>query len=144
LIPQIYDELHRLASCYWQGEGVDHTPQTTALVYEAYFRLEHKQVEWSSRNHCFGVAAPMMRRILVDHARRHDAFKRGESFTRISLDEAAVLSREKPPESIAGDELLDRLASFDPEGDESSNCASLSDSRCKKRRKSRACRSLKS
>jgi RNA polymerase sigma-70 factor, ECF subfamily len=117
LIPQIYDELRKLASCYLQGERLDHTLQTTALVHEAYFRLVgQKQVEWNSRNHFFGVAAQMMRRILVDHARKHDAFKRGGSFTRISLDEAAVFSREKPRELIAVDELLDRLASLDPEG----------------------------
>ncbi len=117
LIPQIYDELRRLASCYLQGERVDHTLQTTALVHEAYFRLvDQKQVEWTNRNHFFGVAAQMMRRILVDYARKHHAFKRGRSFTRISLDEAAVFSREKPRELIAVDELLDRLASLDPEG----------------------------
>jgi len=91
--------------------------QTTALVHEAYFRLvDQKQVEWTNRNHFFGVAAQMMRRILVDYARKHHAFKRGRSFTRISLDEAAVFSREKPRELIAVDELLDRLASLDPEG----------------------------
>jgi len=117
LIPQIYDELRRLAACYLQGERVDHTLQTTALVHEAYFRLvDQKQVEWTNRNHFFGVAAQMMRRILVDYARKHHAFKRGRSFTRISLDEAAVFSREKPRELIAVDELLDRLASLDPEG----------------------------
>src|SRR6266568_7451848 len=117
LIPQIYNELRRLASSYLHGERVDHTLQTTALVHEAYFRLvDQKQVEWTNRNHFFGVAAQMMRRILVDYARKHHAFKRGRSFTRISLDEAAVFSREKPRELIAVDELLDRLASLDPEG----------------------------
>src|SRR5712691_8578685 len=89
LIPQVYDELRRLASSYLQSERVDHTLQTTALVHEAYLRLvDQKQVEWSNRNQFFGVAAQMMRRILVDHARKHHAFKRGRSFTRISLDEA--------------------------------------------------------
>jgi len=116
LIPQVYDELHRLASCYLQGERVDQTLQTTALVHEAYFRLvDQKRVEWSNRNHFFGVAAQMMRRILVDHARKHHAFKRGSSWTRVSLDQAAVFFREQPQELIAIDELLTRLASLDPE-----------------------------
>ena len=117
LIPQIYDELRRLASFYLQSERVDHTLQTTALVHEAYLRLvDQKQVEWSNRNHFFGVAAQMMRRILVDHARKHVSLKRGGSFSRISLEEAAVFSRERPRELIALDELLTRLASLDPQG----------------------------
>jgi len=116
LIPQVYDELHRLASCYLHGERVDHTLQTTALVHEAYFRLvDQKQVEWNNRNHFFGVAAQMMRRILVDHARKHHAFKRGSSWTRVSLDQAEGLFREQPQQLIALDDLLTRLASLDPE-----------------------------
>ena len=117
LIPQIYDELRRLASFYLQSERVNHTLQTTALVHEAYLRLvDQKQVEWSNRNHFFGVAAQMMRRILVDHARKHVSLKRGGSFSRISLEQAAVFSRERPRELIAVDELLTRLASLDPQG----------------------------
>ncbi len=117
LIPQIYDELRRLASFYLQSERVNHTLQTTALVHEAYIRLvDQKQVEWNNRNHFFGVAAQMMRRILVDHARKHVSLKRGGSFSRISLEEAAVFSRERPRELIAVDELLTRLASLDPQG----------------------------
>ncbi len=117
LIPQIYDELRRLASFYLQSERVDHTLQTTALVHEAYLRLvDQKQVEWSNRNHFFGVAAQMMRRILVDHARKHVSLKRGGSFARISLEQAAVFSRERPRELITVDELLTRLASLDPQG----------------------------
>ncbi len=117
LVPQIYDELRRLASFYLQGERVDHTLQTTALVHEAYLRLvDQKQVEWSNRSHFFGVAAQMMRRILVDHARKHASLKRGGSFARISLEQAAVFSREQPRELIVVDELLTRLASLDPQG----------------------------
>jgi RNA polymerase sigma factor (TIGR02999 family) len=116
LIPQVYDELRRLASCYLQGERVDHTLQTTNLVHEAYFRLvDQNQVEWTNRSHFFGVAAQMMRRILVDHARKHHAFKRGSSWTKISLDEAEGLFREQPQQFIALDDLLTRLASLDPE-----------------------------
>src|SRR5437899_1439275 len=117
LIPQIYDELRRLASSYLRAERVDHTLQTTALVHEAYLRLvDQKQVEWNNRNHFFGVAAQMMRRILVDHARKHVSLKRGGSFARISLEQAAVFSRERPRELIVVDELLTRLASLDPQG----------------------------
>ena len=117
LIPQIYDELRRLASTYLRAERLDHTLQTTALVHEAYLRLvDQKQVEWNNRNHFFGVAAQMMRRILVDHARKHVSLKRGGSFARISLEQAAVFSRERPRELIVVDELLKRLASLDPQG----------------------------
>jgi RNA polymerase sigma-70 factor, ECF subfamily len=117
LIPQIYDELRRLASSYLRAERLDHTLQTTALVHEAYLRLvDQKQVEWNNRNHFFGVAAQMMRRILVDHARKHVSLKRGGSFARISLEQAAVFSRERPRELIVVDELLQRLASLDPQG----------------------------
>jgi RNA polymerase sigma-70 factor, ECF subfamily len=117
LIPQIYDELRRLASTYLRAERLDHTLQTTALVHEAYLRLvDQKQVEWSNRNHFFGVAAQMMRRILLDHARKHVSLKRGGSFARISLEQAAVFSRERPRELIVVDELLKRLASLDPQG----------------------------
>jgi RNA polymerase sigma factor (TIGR02999 family) len=117
LIPQVYDELRRLASFYLQSERVDHTLQTTALVHEAYLRLvDQRQVEWSNRNHFFGVAAQMMRRILVDHARKHVSLKRGGAFARISLEQAAVFSRERHRELILVDELLTRLASLDPQG----------------------------
>jgi len=117
LIPKIYDELRRLASSYLRSERVDHTLQTTALVHEAYLRLvDQRQVEWNNRNHFFGVAAQMMRRILVDHARKHVSLKRGGSLERISLEQVAVFSRERPRELIAVDELLTRLASLDPQG----------------------------
>jgi RNA polymerase sigma-70 factor (ECF subfamily) len=117
LIPQIYEELRRLASFYLYGERPDHTLQTTDLVHEAYLRMvDQKHVEWNNRNHFFGVAAQMMRRILVDHARKHVSLKRGGSLARISLEQAAVFSRERPNELIAVDELLTRLASLDPQG----------------------------
>jgi len=117
LIPRLYDELRRLASTYLRDERIDHTLQTTALVHEAYLRLvDQRAVQWHDRNHFFAIAAQMMRRILVDHARKHAAVKRGKSFTRISLEEAAVFSEEHPRQMIAVDELLTRLASFDPQG----------------------------
>jgi RNA polymerase sigma factor (TIGR02999 family) len=114
---QIYEELRRLASFYLYAERPDHTLQTTDLVHEAYLRMvDQKHVEWNNRNHFFGVAAQMMRRILVDHARKHVSLKRGGSLARISLEQAAVFSRERPNELIALDELLTRLASLDPQG----------------------------
>jgi len=117
LIPRLYDELRRLASTYLRDERIDHTLQTTALVHEAYLRLvDQRAVQWHDRNHFFAIAAQMMRRILVDHARKHAAVKRGKSFTRISLEDAAVFSEEHPRQMIAVDELLTRLASFDPQG----------------------------
>jgi RNA polymerase sigma-70 factor, ECF subfamily len=123
LIPQVYDELHRLASCYLHGERVDHTLQTTALVHEAYFRLvDQKQVEWTNRNHFFGVAAQMMRRILVDHARKHHAFKRGSSWTRVSLD--LPLTTYSPGWHLS----IQKQA-------ELSTCGSLRDTRWKRRQK---------
>jgi RNA polymerase sigma factor (TIGR02999 family) len=136
LIPQIYDELRRLASCYLQGERVDHTLQTTALVHEAYFRLvDQKQVESTNRNHFFGVAAQMMRRILVDHARKHHAFKRGSSRTRVSLDQAEGLFREQPQQLMP-------LTTYSPgwhlsiqKQAELSTCGSLRDSLWKRRQK---------
>jgi len=116
LIPQIYDEMRHLASHYLQSERIDHTLQTTALVHEAYMRLvDQKRVQWSNRNHFIAIAAQMMRRILVDHARKHIASKRGSSFTKVSLEEAAILHKEQPRELIAVDELLSRLAIMDPQ-----------------------------
>ena len=117
LIPLVYEELHRLAHHYMNRERPGHTLQTSALVNEAFVKLvDQRDVRWQNRAHFFGIAAQMMRRILVDHARKHAAVKRGKSFTRISLEEAAVFSEEHPRQMIAVDELLTRLASFDPQG----------------------------
>lgn len=117
LIPLLYKELHHLASSYLQRERPDHTLQTTALVHEAYLRLvDQKEVTWNNRAHFFAVAAQMMRRILVDYARKHKALKRGSSVPKISLEQAAVFSKEQTHEMLVVDELLTRLASFDPQG----------------------------
>jgi RNA polymerase sigma factor (TIGR02999 family) len=116
LLPQIYNELRRLASFYLQRERPDHTLQTTALVHEAYLRLvDQKQAKWNNRNHFFAVSARMMRRILVDHARKHAAVKRGRLFERVSLEEAAIFATERPRELVVIDELLTQLASLDPQ-----------------------------
>src|SRR5512145_2300579 len=87
LAPLVYDELRRLAGRYLRRERVNHTLQSTALVHEAYLRLiDQNRVQWQNRAHFFGVAAQMIRRILVDHARSHQAAKRGSGVARLSLD----------------------------------------------------------
>jgi RNA polymerase sigma-70 factor, ECF subfamily len=115
LIPLVYDELRRLAASYLRRERSDHTLQATALVHEAYLRLvEQKDVQWRNRAHFFGVAAEMMRRVLVDHARGHMAEKRGGGLARIPLTEAVAMASERPAQLMALDEGLTRLEAFDP------------------------------
>lgn len=114
LAPLVYDELHRLASHYMSGERVGHTLQTTELVDEAYVRLiDWKNVRWQNRAHFFGVAAQMMRRILVDIARSRNSAKRGGDICRVSLAEAAEVSLDRGEDIIALDEALQSLAAID-------------------------------
>ena len=114
LLPLVYDELHRLASSYMSRERPDHTLQTTALVNEAYLRLaDQRDARWQNRVHFFAVASKVMRQILIDHARRRTRVKRGGSQTRLSLDEAAILSDERAADLLALDEALTKLASVD-------------------------------
>ncbi|HKA21296.1 MAG TPA: sigma-70 family RNA polymerase sigma factor [Blastocatellia bacterium] len=116
LIPVVYEELHRLASHYLRRERANHTLQTTALVHEAYLRLvDQKNSNWQNRAQFFGVAAQMMRRILVDYARSHRASKRGGSYHRISLSEGAILSEDRDTDLTELDEVLERLATIDPQ-----------------------------
>ncbi|MFZ0800617.1 MAG: sigma-70 family RNA polymerase sigma factor [Terriglobales bacterium] len=116
LVVSLYSELHRLASHYLQRERSDHTLQTTALVHEAYLRLaDQREVHWKNREQFLGVAARLMRRILVDHSRGHGAKKRGKGFERVFLEEAAGVSKGKAADVIALDEALTRLAEFDPQ-----------------------------
>jgi RNA polymerase sigma factor (TIGR02999 family) len=115
LIPIIYDELRSLAAHYLRRERADHTLQPTALVHEAYFRLvDQKEVHWQSRAHFFGVAAQMMRRVLIDHAKSHRRAKRGGGLLKLDLDQAAGLSEEQAGEVIALDDALEELARIDP------------------------------
>ncbi|HEX8493895.1 MAG TPA: sigma-70 family RNA polymerase sigma factor [Pyrinomonadaceae bacterium] len=113
LLPLVYGELRRLADRYLRRERPDHTLQATALVNEAYLRLVDQNVPWQNRAHFFGVAAEMMRRILVDHARSHQAQKRGSGGVKLSLDEAINMSDERATDLIALDEALSALAEFD-------------------------------
>ena len=116
LIPQVYDELRRLAAYHLRQERSNHTLQATALVHEAYLRLvDQRHVDWKNRSHFFGVAAHLMRRILLMHARQHHAAKRGGSAQKISLDEAVIFTRERSAELLALNELLIRLAELDPQ-----------------------------
>lgn len=115
LLPLVYDELRRLANRYLRRERSDHTLQATALVNEAYLRLVDQNVPWQNRAHFFGVAAEMMRRILVDHARSHQAQKRGSGGIKLSLDDAINMSDERATDLIALDDALNALAEFDPQ-----------------------------
>jgi RNA polymerase sigma-70 factor (ECF subfamily) len=111
IIPVVYGELRRLARYYMRHERPDHTLQTTALVHEAYLHLiEQRQTNWQNRAHFFGIAAQLMRRILLDHARAYHAGKRGGGHEKLPLEEAFVFSPEKSAELIALDQALDRLA----------------------------------
>jgi RNA polymerase sigma-70 factor (ECF subfamily) len=113
LIPLVYSELRRLAAHYLRGERPDHTLQPTALVHEAYMRLTkiHK-VDWQSRSHFFATAANVMRRILVDHARKQRADKRPNVRDAIDLEQVLVMSPGRSSELLALDEALERLKKF--------------------------------
>jgi RNA polymerase sigma factor (TIGR02999 family) len=115
LYPLVYDELHRLARRYMSRERKDHTLQTTALINEAYVRLvDQKNVHWANRSHFFAISAQIMRRILIDHARRHAYAKRGGGAQQVSLDEAAAVTSGIGSEMIRLDEALKMLAEMDP------------------------------
>jgi RNA polymerase sigma factor (TIGR02999 family) len=115
LIPLIYDELRRLAGYHMARERSGHSLQATALVNEAYLRLiDQRKVHWQGRAHFFALASRMMRRILVDSARKRRYAKRGGGQAQVSLDEAMIVGQEGTPDMIALDDALDRLAAIDP------------------------------
>ena len=115
LYPLVYAELHRLARRYMSRERQGHTLQTTALINEAYVRLvDQKNVQWANRSHFFAISAQIMRRILIDHARRHAYAKRGGGAQQVSLEEAAAVTPEHSLELIKLDEALKSLAERDP------------------------------
>lgn len=119
LIPLVYDELHTLASRYLSGERRDHTLQTTALVNEAYLKLAgQREVDWQNRAHFFGIAAQLMRRILVDHARRDHRVKRGGGAPHLPLDDADPPAAPPPFDAMDAyglDRALSRLEALDPQ-----------------------------
>jgi RNA polymerase sigma factor (TIGR02999 family) len=114
LTPLIYHELHRIAASYLRKERPNHTLQSTALVHEAYIRLiDTRNIHWRNRAHFFGAAAQAMRRILVDHARGHQAAKRGGGVCRVTLNEESALSEERDVSLLALDDALNKLAEMD-------------------------------
>jgi RNA polymerase sigma factor (TIGR02999 family) len=114
LTPLVYQELRRLANGYLRRERPDHTLEGTALVHEAYLRLiDQNQVEWRSRNHFYALAAELIRRILVDHARARVAAKRGGAGIKLSLDENLAPAQEKEQDLVSLDDALNALAEAD-------------------------------
>lgn len=115
LYPLVYEELHRLARRYMSRERKGHTLQTTALINEAYVRLvDQRNVQWANRSHFFAISAQIMRRILIDHARRHAYAKRGGGARQVSLDETAAIVLDDLSELLRLDEALQSLAELDP------------------------------
>lgn len=115
MFPLVYGELRRLAASRLRGERGDHTLQPTALVHEAYLRLiEQHSADWQNRAHFFGLAAEMMRRILVNHAVKNNADKRFGNQTRLALDEIIDFTHGQDVNIILIDEALNTLAEFDP------------------------------
>jgi RNA polymerase sigma factor (TIGR02999 family) len=114
LVPLVETELRRLARHYLRQERPGHLLQTTALINEAYVRLiDWQNVQWQNRAHFFGVAAQLMRMVLLEYARRHQARKRGASWLKVSLEEAAVVADERGTDLIALDDALQSLAEID-------------------------------
>lgn len=114
LLPLVYQELHRLARSYMRRERPEHTLQATALINEAYLRLAHEDVDWQNREHFIGVAANVMRRVLVDYARAHKAEMRGGGLKRVELEDGLAISPDKIDEVVMLDEALGRLAEHNP------------------------------
>ena len=115
IFPLIYNELKKLANNYLRNERGNHTLQPTALVHEAYLKLvDHTRINWQNRAHFLGMAATIMRQILIDHARKHRADKRGGENENLQLEESIVIiAGEKSMDLIALDEALKDLAKFD-------------------------------
>lgn len=113
LTPIVYEELRRLARRYMKGERAGHSLQTSALVNEAYMRLvDYKRMQWQDRAHFFAVSAQLMRRILVEHARRHN-LKRGGGVQHVSLEDAAAVGSERAADLVALDDAMNALARLD-------------------------------
>jgi RNA polymerase sigma factor (TIGR02999 family) len=116
LMPLVYEELRRLARHYLRNERPNHTLESIGLVHEAFLRLiDQKHVRWQNRAHFFGIAAQMMRRILVDHARRRHAAKREAAICRLSVAEGLLPVSEREPELLALDSALAALSALDPQ-----------------------------
>jgi RNA polymerase sigma factor (TIGR02999 family) len=114
LTPLVYGELRRLAASYMRDESPGDTLQPTALVHEAFLRLAGRAPDCENRSQFYGIAAHLMRQILIDHARNRQAVKRGSRFVHLSLEEDLVVSHEQDGDLLALDEALERLAAVDP------------------------------
>ncbi len=114
LLPLIYKELHRLAQSYMRRERPDHTLQPTALINEAYLRLAREDADWKNREHFIGVAAHVMRRVLIDHARAHKAGIRSGGLKRVEWEEGLAITVERPQDFLALNEAIDRLTVLNP------------------------------
>jgi RNA polymerase sigma-70 factor, ECF subfamily len=116
LMPRVENVLRQIATRYLRSERQDHTLQATALINEAYIRLvDQRNVQWQNRAHFFGIAAQLMRRILVDHARSRNVAKRGGNWHKLSLDNVIDLPEERDEDLIALDDALNSLAATDPQ-----------------------------
>lgn len=115
LIPLVYDALRRIARHHLRGERAGHTLQTTALINEAYLKLVEQSVPWQSREHFFGIAARLMRQILVDYARSRQRLKRGGDQQKISLTSGVGTANEQTADLLALNEALETLAEVDPQ-----------------------------
>ncbi len=114
LLPLVYTELHRLAANYMRRERAGHTLQPTALINETYLRLTGDTINWQNRAHFMGVAANIMRRVLVDHARAHKAGMRGGNLQRVELEEGLAITKERSSEMLALDDALQELEKVNP------------------------------
>ena len=115
LFEKVYSELHRIATHYGKQERAGHTLSPTALIHEAYVRLfQQLDRDWQNRDHFFGIAAQVMRRVMVDYARGHLAGKRGSQYQHLPLEQELFASPERSPEVLALDEALTRLEKLDP------------------------------
>jgi len=116
LMPLVYNELKRLAGSYLRRERPDHTLQSAALVNEAYLRLvDQTQTRWQNKAHFYGIAAQMMRRVLADHARSHNAVKRGAGMPELELNESVAQAQSRSVDVLDLEEALQKLEKLDPQ-----------------------------
>jgi RNA polymerase sigma factor (TIGR02999 family) len=114
LLPLVYAELHRIAEAYMRRERPDHTLQATALINEAYLRLVGENIDWNSRGHFIGIAAHVMRRVLVDYARQHNAERRAGGLKRVEMEDNLAISPERLDEVIFLDTAMEKLQEKSP------------------------------
>jgi RNA polymerase sigma factor (TIGR02999 family) len=114
LLPLVYSELHRLAKAYMRRERPDHTLQATALINEAYLRLAGEDIDWNNRAHFIGLAAHVMRQVLVDYARQHNAERRAGGLHRVEMNDDLAVSPDRLDEITSIDQALTRLAAQNP------------------------------